>query len=86
MSIILSIDRIKRINFLIKFEKTGTPDEFSRKLNISRSMLYNYIEEIKTMGAVIKYNRIINSFFYENEFDVKIEVIVKNENPINFSN
>lgn len=72
MSLISSLDRIQRINTLIRFRQTGTPEEFSRKLNVSRSMLYKYIKEIAALGAEIKYCRVLNSFIYNNEFSMNI--------------
>jgi len=79
MSIISNIDKLKVINSEIKNKQTGTPEEFAKKLGISRSMLYNYLEEIKTLGAGIKYNRKLRTFYYENDFDVKMEVHFDNE-------
>ena len=45
MSIASNLDKLKLINSEIKNEQTGTPDDFAKKLNISRSMFYNYIGE-----------------------------------------
>ena len=78
MSIISNIDKLKLINSEIKNGQTGTPEDFAKKLSISRSMLYNYMEEIKTLGAHIKYDRITKTFYYENDFDVKIEIYFDN--------
>lgn len=74
MSIISNINKLKTMNSEIKNEQTGNPYEFAQKLKISRSMLYNYLEEIKALGAGIKYNRKNRTFYYENEFDVKMEI------------
>jgi predicted DNA-binding transcriptional regulator YafY len=74
MSIITSIDKIEQINSLIRFKQTGNPEEFAKKLNVSRSMLYQYIEEMKTLGATIKYSRYSETFYYVNGFNVKVEI------------
>lgn len=74
MSLLSDLDKLALINQAIKDEQTGDPVQFARKLNVSRSMLYNYIEEIKTLGAKVKYNKANNTYYYENNFDVKIEV------------
>ena len=74
MSLLSNIDKLKLINSEIKNEQTGNPGDFAKKLRISRSMLYNYFEDIKTLGAKIKYNRTSRTFYYENDFDVKIDV------------
>ncbi|OFX28510.1 MAG: hypothetical protein A2X08_05610 [Bacteroidetes bacterium GWA2_32_17] len=74
MSIASNLDKLKLINSEIKNEQTGTPDDFAKKLNISRSMFYNYIGEMKTLGAKIKYSRRCMTFYYENDFELTIEV------------
>ena len=74
MSLITNIDKLKLINTEIKNEQTGNPKSFAKKLKISRSMLYVYIEDIKKLGAEITYNRKSKTFFYKNNFDIKIDV------------
>lgn len=76
MTLISDLDKLALINLEIRKEQTGNPREFAKKLNLSRSMFYNYIEEIKILGAKIKYNRNTKTFYYENNFDIKIEVNV----------
>jgi hypothetical protein len=85
MSLISNIDKLKLINSEIKNEQTGKPEDFAKRLRISRSMLYNYIEEIKFLGAKIKYNRTLRTFYYENDFDVKIGVNFNDDGLINNS-
>ncbi len=74
---ILSLDRIKKINKLIKGQQTGTPDKFANKLNLGRRQLYNILDELKIMGAPIKYCRKKETFFYEDDFDLQISYSVK---------
>ncbi|MBI5540702.1 MAG: HTH domain-containing protein [Bacteroidia bacterium] len=80
MSIISNLDKLKLINSEIKKEQTGSPEDFAKKLCVSRSMLYNYIEEIKTLGAQIKYNRTIKTFYFENNFDITIDIKFQSRN------
>ena len=69
-------DRLSRMHQMIKREATGSPDEFAGKFNIKRRQLYNILEEFKDYGAEIKYSRIKNSFYYENEFDVFVNISI----------
>jgi ACT domain-containing protein len=55
---------------LIKQEKTGSPIEFAKKLHISRSQFYNIKEELEDYGAVAKYSRKLQTFYYENKFEL----------------
>ena len=74
MLIFETIDRLNRMHQLIKREGTGTPDEFAERFNIKRRQLYNILDEFKDYGAEIKYNRVKNSFYYENEFEVSVKI------------
>ncbi|GAO41958.1 HTH domain-containing protein [Flavihumibacter petaseus] len=61
------IDRLDRLDNLIRTKSTGTPQDLANKLNISRSTLYEYIGLLKSMGAPISFCRRRNSFYYEVE-------------------
>jgi len=69
------IDRVIKFHKLIDKQATGTPDEFAALLKISRRHLYDIIEEFKIQGAKIKYSRTLHTFFYEEEFTVKINTL-----------
>jgi len=55
--------------------KKGTPDEFAKRYNISRRTLYNIMEEMKIRGADIKFSRINNCFYFNNDFEFKITML-----------
>ena len=65
-----SIDRMRRIHHLIKREATGTADEFAGKFNLKRRQLYNILDEFKDFGAEIRFSRIRNTYYYNNDFEV----------------
>lgn len=56
MNIIKYMERIKRMDDLIRRRATGTPDEFAEKLEISRSALLKYIRVLKNMGAPVEFD------------------------------
>lgn len=68
------LNRINRMNYLITLKSTGSPDEFSQRLNISKRQLYNDLEMLREIGAEIKYDRCRGSYYYENSFDIDIEI------------
>ncbi len=37
------LEKIKRIDQLIRMQATGNPDQFAQKLGIAKSTLYSYI-------------------------------------------
>jgi len=73
------VARLVDVHQLIKHEKTGSPNDFAKKLHISRSQLYNIKEELEDYGAVIKYSRKMHTFYYCNNFDLSETVFWKNE-------
>ena len=77
MNFIKQIERIKKIHLLICNQKTGCPDAFAQKLNLSRRQLYNELELIKNLDAVIKYCKKKQSFYYSEPFDLELKYSLK---------
>lgn len=67
MSIEKYFERIKRIDSLIRLNSTGTSNKLSKKLNLSRSMLMNYIRSMKNLGFPIKFSRKKRAYYYEKD-------------------
>ena len=65
MSISRYIDRLGRMDALIRRKATGPPKSFARKLDISVSTLYEYVAVLKDFGAPVSYSREKQSFVYE---------------------
>ncbi len=64
MSIIKYLERIKRMDDLIRRKATGTPDEFACRMDLSLSALAKYIKLLKEMGAPIAYDNNRKSYHY----------------------
>lgn len=64
MSLLKYIDRLKRMNDLIGRRATGSPRDFARKLNISRSQLLQDIKELRDLGAPVVYDPLRKSYYY----------------------
>lgn len=71
------LERLKRMNRLIKDEITGTPEEFAERLGVSSSHLYRCIEEIKELGAPVSFSRSRRTYYYEYEFDLKVSYSIQ---------
>lgn len=72
MSLLKSIERLKRMDDLIKKEITGTSKEFAEKLGIPRSMFMENLNEMKELGAEIAFYSFRCSYQYTNGFSVVI--------------
>ena len=75
------IERFEKIDYLIAKKSTGSPSEFAKKLDISESTLYEYLNELKVKGAPILYNKYKATYFYEEEGKFKI-ILEKKSTPI----
>ena len=69
-------DKMKLFNRLVEQERTGTPDEFAKRLDISRSALYNVINDLRSREVVISYSRAKQTFYYENPVSLEIRFII----------
>ncbi len=72
MNVFEKIEKINSLHHLIKNECTGNPLELANRLGVSRSTLYNIIEELKLIEAPISYSRRRETFFYAKDFDLDI--------------
>ncbi len=64
MTFLEKVQLIERVDQLIRMKATGTAQELSDRLGISRSTVYELIECMKGMGAEIEYCRHKISFYY----------------------
>jgi hypothetical protein len=65
------LNRFLRLDQLIRLKATGTPKELAKKIGVSKSVLYDYINEMKEQEAPIVYDKRRKSFCYSE--NVKLE-------------
>ncbi len=59
---------LQRVDGLIRRKSTGRPEEFAERLKITRSAMYRRLDDLKSIGAPIKYDRFSRSFYYDEPF------------------
>jgi len=60
------INRIERMDRLIRRKSTGNPKELAEKLNISERWLYIFLDELRSeLDCPIRYDRRKRSYVYE---------------------
>ncbi len=65
MNAIKQLQRMERLDTLINLRATGNPSELARRLNISESMLYQILRDIKLHFKVaIYYSKSCRSYCY----------------------
>jgi hypothetical protein len=71
------LDRISLMHKLVSRQKTGTPDELAHKLGVSRTSLYELIDELRSRGAPIAYSKSARTFFYSQPYDIAVTCTLK---------
>jgi hypothetical protein len=64
------IERARLFQKLIQEEATGNPEKFAGQLHLKKRQLYNIIEEFKSYGADIQYDRIKQTYYYASDFEI----------------
>lgn len=72
MAIIKYVERIRRLDQLISMKSTGSPSVFAEKLGISRSTIFQTLQEMRELGLEIKYSATLESYYYENGKRIQI--------------
>lgn len=67
MAFIRYIKKIEFLDSLIRRKATGNQSEFAKKARMSRSTLNEYLNEMKQLNFPIKFDRSINSYYYEHD-------------------
>mgnify|MGYP003409851270 CR=1 FL=1 len=58
---------IRRMDFMIQHKCTGSPNEFARRLNLSRSTFFEYLSYMRhELEAGIQYNKYTGTYYYTN--------------------
>jgi predicted DNA-binding transcriptional regulator YafY len=70
-------DRLKRIDSLISLKNTGVPADLAEKLEISESILYEFIGLMKELGAPIKWDNYRKTYIYETEGRMELKFLKK---------
>lgn len=68
------LNRIERLDSMIRRKNTGPPRELANRLGISERWLYILLDELKTdLGCPIRYDRKRRSYIYEKPGKVTIQ-------------
>lgn len=72
MKVFEYLDRISQMHRMLTRQRTGTPAEFAGQLGVSRTTLYEMIDELKSRGAPISYSKSSCTFFYAEPFEINV--------------
>ena len=82
MKVFEYLDRISMMHKLVSGQRTGTPEEFARQLGVSRTSLYELIDELRSRGAPIIYSKSTKTFFYSQPYDIAVTCLLR---PLTYS-
>jgi predicted DNA-binding transcriptional regulator YafY len=82
MKVFEYLDRISMMHKLVSRQVTGTPDEFARQLGVSRTSLYEMIDELRSRGAPIVYSKSAKTFLYGQPYDIAVTCYLR---PLTFT-
>ena len=77
MKVFEYLERISRMHRMVQRKATGTPDECARQLGVSRTTLYELIDELRLHGAPIVYSKSARTYYYNSPFDITITCTLK---------
>ena len=58
------LERIARLDQLIRLKATGKPADLAKRLGISERSVYELLNEMRHLGAQIEFNAGLNSYCY----------------------
>ncbi|MEA5127952.1 MAG: helix-turn-helix domain-containing protein [Proteiniphilum sp.] len=77
MTLFQQIDRMKYIHHLISKERTGNPEYFACKLQLSKRQLFNILEEMRILGLDIRYSKMRETYYYNGDKYLDISYSLK---------
>lgn len=72
MSITSYFSRLQRMDDLIRRKATGTPTEFAHRMDLSRSMLFKYLEVIKELDGPVQYSSQLQTYYYSEQVELSL--------------
>ncbi len=71
------LDRIGRIGQLLEQRRTGTPLELAGRLGVSRTSLYELLDELRSRGAPILYSKSEQTFYLKEPYEISVRCIIR---------
>lgn len=65
MDLSTRMEKMVRMDCLIRLEGTGAPRQFAEHIGVSESTLYELLKLMKQMGADIRYNKHRQTYYYQ---------------------
>ncbi len=77
MKVFNQLDRIEKFYRLMSQRRTGAPVEFAYQLGVSRTSLYELIDELRSRGAPIVYSKSEKTYYFSRPYEISISCIMR---------
>jgi predicted DNA-binding transcriptional regulator YafY len=67
MTAIKYINRLKYLDYLVRTHATGSPEDLANKMGVSVRSIYDYLNDLKELGAPVKWSIQKESYIYSEE-------------------
>ena len=68
--------QFERFNHLIQTKATGTPEDLSKKIGLSKRQIFRYIEDLKEIGVKVNYCKKRCTYYYEEDIFLKFQACI----------
>ena len=79
MNLIDRLDRIARLDQLIRMKNTGTPEALAMRLGVSKRTVFEILNDMRQLGAQIDYCPDRRSYYYSNDGRFKFGFILQHD-------
>ncbi|MEL6656798.1 MAG: HTH domain-containing protein [Bacteroidota bacterium] len=66
------IGTLYRLHQLIRHRMTGNSRQLAEQLHVSKSTLFRYLNELKSLGAPIAFCNQGRHYYYESDFELRL--------------
>ena len=66
------LDRINMMHRMILSNRTGTHEAFAHQMRVSRTTLYEIIDELRPRVGPILYSKTLKTFYYKVPFEILV--------------
>ena len=71
-----NLERLQQLHELIVKQATGSPPQIAHLMQVSERKIYQLVEQLKDIGAPITYSKRHKTYFYTEDFELKISLSV----------
>lgn len=74
MKLLEYIGKLQKLTRLLKMERTGGVVNIANYMGTHRNTVYNYMLELRAMGAEIEYDKNRNTYYFKKPFDIEFTI------------